>query len=197
MENKEKLTSPKGGIKAWLGENLKRWGFGNIIWKNLNSDEKVDLPRKNWEIVVVKRSTWELVLWVVVWNNWEKYYVEYTDYRISDEVACKILSEKDLISNETEGNIPQLKWFISDWPDYKMWQEVMIPRTKKDPSKAYIIWYNPRTWEYAVWWFETDERPVTGSVWKSWKPVEGKISIIEPGAKHKILTKGDLDEYNK
>lgn len=157
--------------------------------------EKNNLLHENWEKVVIVRSNWEPVLWVIVWEMRWQYKVL---YNVWNQIREKDLTENEIKENEQSYDKSKLINSVQDGPDYKIWEEVLIPRTNKEPSKAYIISYDETTWEYSVW-FGEDEEMFSKSVSRKrqGKNVENATILWSRYVgKGKTLTKEILDEYN-
>lgn len=189
-----------------LNEWSKKWKFSKVVsslfstlkkWKdeeNSKVKEKIDLPPKNWEKVAISRSNWDLVLWVVVWILDWKYCVH---YQVWDAHYTKQLSKNEIENNQQMFNSEEYASSVKEDMDYKLWDEVIIPRTNKQPSKAYIIWYIPEKWLYMVWFLDTAIRKGSAMRFSHWKAEDvGMVKIATTKQCYKFLTKEDLDRYN-
>lgn len=207
MNNPNKINGNNNLLNKWWLRTKASELFNLFSKKESNNDdvskrdtakddvEKDNLLHKNWDKVVIARSNWEPVLWVIIgYMRWH-YKVA---YNVGDEVKEKDLSEKKILEDEKLFADTQLEIIEQDGPDYKIWEEVFIPRTNREPSKAYIVGYNEKTWKYNVWFADRKEvfskavsRKAQG------KNVEDAVIIQEKLVwKSKTLTKEDLDKYN-
>jgi hypothetical protein len=176
------VSSLFGALKKWRDD------------EKAEVKEKIILPSKNWEKVVISRSNWDLVLWVIVgMKNW-KYCVH---YQVWNTYHTKQLSRDEVENNQKMFKCEEYKSSVKDGPDYKLWEEVIIPRTNKQPSKAYITWYIPEKWLYMVWFTDTFVREGYTTLHSSWKTEKtGIMKITTTEQYHKLLTKEDLAKYN-
>lgn len=208
LENGQK--NPEKTAGKWLWKKIKELPgrlFKNLNWEPKNPDNKdnldesANLPRKNWEKVAVAWPDWKPLLWIVIWKNDWKYIVGYMAWEGWKTVN---LSEDDVKNSEKTFNIKQLEAVTKQWPDYKIWEAVFIPRsinstdsTVQKYSRAYILWYDDKEQKYFVWFI--DKKIDKGTVYKPW--IFGKkkeyLTLEEKRAWFKRLSKSRIDEANK
>lgn len=197
MHNPNKIKEGNDLPKKWWLKTKTSELFKLFSKKESGKDnvEKNNLLHENWEKVVIVRSNWEPVLWVIVWEMRWQYKVL---YNVWNQIREKDLTENEIKENEQSYDKSKLINSVQDGPDYKIWEEVLIPRTNKEPSKAYIISYDETTWEYSVWFGENEEMfSKSVSRKRQGKNVENATILWSRYVgKGKTLTKEILDEYN-